>query len=143
MQVLGDGYTFVGWGSQPYFSEYDRGSSTQQFFTMKYSPPMESYRGFRFGWWGQPKTPPNIATVPHGTGTIVYASWNGATTVSSWRVLAGSSPSRLSAVGTQKDRYFEDTIYVNSGAPYFAVQALGPGGGVRATSAVVARGKAG
>jgi hypothetical protein len=143
MQVLGDGYTFVGWGAQPYFSEYDRGNSTRQFFTMKYSPPMESYRGFRFGWWGQPKTPPNIATVAHGKGTIVYASWNGATTVASWRVLAGSSPNRLSAVGTQKDRYFEDTIYVNSAAPYFAVQALGPGGGVRATSAVVARGKAG
>jgi hypothetical protein len=143
MQVLGDGYTFVGFGSQPYFSEFDRGNSTRQFFTMKYSPPMESYRGFRFGWWGQPSTPPNIATVAHGSGTIVYASWNGATTVSTWRVLAGPSPSKLSPVGTLKDRYFEDTIYVNSGAPYFAVQALGPGGGVRATSAVVARGKAG
>jgi hypothetical protein len=92
MQVLGDGYTFVGWGSEPYFSEYDRGSSTRQFFTLKYSPPMESYRGYRFGWWGQPKAPPNIATVAHGKGTIVYASWNGATDVSTWRVLAGPSP---------------------------------------------------
>jgi hypothetical protein len=143
MQVLGDGYTFVGWGSEPYFSEYDRGSSTRQFFTMKYSPPMESYRGFRFGWWGQPKAPPNIATLAKSNGTTVYASWNGATTVASWRVLAGTSRSRLSAVGTIPNRYFEDSTFVRSTAPYFAVQALGPGGGVRATSAIVARGSAG
>jgi arylsulfotransferase ASST len=143
MQVLPDGYTFVGWGSQPYFSEYNRGNSTQQFFTLKYSPPMESYRGFRFGWWGQPKTPPNIATVPSRKGTTVYASWNGATTVASWRVLAGSSRSRLAAVGTIPNRYFEDSTTVSSTAPYFAVQALGPGGGVRATSAIVARGSSG
>jgi Arylsulfotransferase (ASST) len=143
MQVLGDGYTFVGWGEQPYFSEYDRGNSTRQFFTMKYSPPMESYRAFRFGWWGQPSTPPNIATTPTSKGTTVYASWNGATTVASWRVLAGTSRSRLTAVGTFPDNFFECTMNVTSTAPYFAVQALGPGGGVRATSAVVARGSSG
>jgi hypothetical protein len=143
MQVLGDGYTFVGWGSEPYFSEYDRGNSTQQFFTMKYSPPMESYRGLRFQWWGQPSTPPNIATLPNSKGTTIYASWNGATTVASWRILAGSTRTKLTAVGTFPNRYFEDTMFVTSTAPYFAVQAVGPGGGVRATSAVVARGSAG
>src|SRR5205807_6172189 len=123
-QVLGAGYTFVGWGSEPYFSEFDRGSSTRQFFTMKYSPPMESYRGFRFGWWGQPKTPPNIATVASNKGTTVYASWNGATDIASWRVVAGSARSKLTAVGTIPNRYVEGSTNLTRSAPYFAVQAL-------------------
>jgi hypothetical protein len=143
MQVLPDGYTFVGWGSQPYFSEFDRGSSTRQFFTLKYSPPMQSYRGFRSPWWGQPRTPPNIATAANGKSTTVYASWNGATDVASWRVLAGPGVGRLTTVGTFPNTGFETTMNVSSTAPYFLVRALGAGGGVRATSAVVARGKSG
>jgi hypothetical protein len=142
MQLLPDGYTFVGWGEQPYFTEFDK-SSSRQLFRLKYNPPMESYRGIRSPWWGQPSTPPNIATAANGKSTTVYASWNGATTVSSWRVLAGSSRSKLTTVGTFPDKYFETTMTVRSTAPYFEIQGLGSGGGVRATSAVVPRGSAG
>ena len=35
-----------------------------------------------------------------GEETIVHASWNGATEVSSWRVLAGQRPGSLAAQAT-------------------------------------------
>jgi hypothetical protein len=137
VQALSDGYTFVGWGSAPYLSEFDR-SGTQN-FSMHYHDPMESYRGFRFGWWGQPNTHPDVSVSSASRGTTVYAAWNGATLVASWRVLAGSSPNKLLAVGTFPRTAFETAMSVRSTGPYFKVQALGSGGGVRGTSYVVQR----
>ena len=150
MQVFSDGSTLVAWGSQPYISEFS--TAGQQVFSMHYGSPMENYRAFQSGWWGQPEGPssnafaravPNIATAATGQGTTMYAAWDGATTVASWRVLAGSSPRRLAVVGTYPYTGFETNIYAPTKAPYLAVQALGPGGGVRATSRTVARGKSG
>jgi hypothetical protein len=65
----------------------------------------------------------------------VYASWNGATDVTAWRVLAGPRPDALVPVGDVKRTGFETQIVVHSGEPYFAVQPLG-GTNVLATSAV-------
>ena len=40
------------------------------------------------------RAPPSLVVQPDGAGTLtVAASWNGATEVASWRVLAGASPS--------------------------------------------------
>jgi hypothetical protein len=137
VQPLGDGNTFVGWGSSPWFSEF--GFHGAQRFSMRFYGPLEAYRGYRFQWWGQPATPPSIAATASGQGTRVYASWDGATDVSSWRVLAGPNGRALSAVGQFPMTSFETTMPVASSQPYFAVQALGNGGQVLATSGVVAR----
>jgi hypothetical protein len=137
VQTLSDGYTFVGWGAQPWLSEFT--PSGTQAFSLHFSTPMESYRAFRFGWWGQPSTPPDVAVAAASKGTTVYAAWNGATEVASWRVLAGSNPDSLKSAGVFPRAAFETTMPVSSAGPYFAVQALGGGGGVRATSAVVKR----
>jgi hypothetical protein len=142
-QILPDGNTFVGWGAQPYATEFWKRDGGRQLFSLHYHAPMENYRAFRYGWWGQPSTPPNIATSASSSGTTVYASWNGATDVATWRVLAGPTPNKLSPVGQFPKTYFETTMSVPSTEPYFAVQALGAGGGTRATSAIVARGHAG
>jgi len=137
VQILPDGNTFVCFGRAPYFTEFN--SSGKQLFSTWFSPPLQSYRGFRASWWGQPTTLPNLAVSRTSKGTTVYASWNGATTVSAWRVLAGPTPGHLSAVGQFGKTFFETTMRVSSTQPYFAVQALGSNGGVRATSAPVAR----
>ncbi len=136
-QVLPDGNTFVCFGAKPYFTEFS--PSGRQLFSAWFPSPLQSYRGYRFSWWGQPTTQPNIAVSPTSKGTTVYASWNGATDVSYWRVLAGPSPTRLTAVGQFSKAFFETTMKVSSTEPYFAVQALGANGGVRATSAATAR----
>jgi Arylsulfotransferase (ASST) len=135
VQQLSSGNVFMGWGQQPYFSEDN--SSGQQIFDARFTVPTASYRAYRFVWNAQPPTLPALA-VSAGTdgSTSLYASWNGATDVSAWRVLAGPAPQSLSDVGDVSRSGFETRITVHSGAPYWAVQALGSGGRVLATSAV-------
>ena len=63
---------------------------------------MTFYRAFRFPWSGRPLSPPAVLASLNNTGeeTIVHASWNGATDVASWRVLAGKQPGSLTAQAT-------------------------------------------
>jgi hypothetical protein len=61
-------------------------------------------------------------THPAG-GSVVYASWNGATEVNTWTVLAGKTGSALSRVASQRRSGFETAITVNTVGPFFAVTA--------------------
>ena len=98
-QLMSNGDSFVGWGAQPYFTEY--GPSGQTLFDAHLPTPGESYRAYRFQWSGTPSSPPSIAADKASGGSVdVYASWNGATEVSSWRVLAGTERNHLEPVGT-------------------------------------------
>ncbi len=67
----------------------------------------------------------------------VYASWNGATEVASWRVLAGPSPSQLAPVASAAKSGFETTIATPGPEPYVAVQALNSAGAVLGTSSTI------
>jgi hypothetical protein len=79
-QVLPGGNLFVGWGQQPYFSEFS--SSGKLVFDARFTSNTSSYRAYKFAWSGQPATPPSIAVSNNNDGTTqVYASGNGATTV--------------------------------------------------------------
>jgi hypothetical protein len=61
-------------------------------------------------------------------------SWNGATTVTGWQLLAGSSDRMLRTVATVADRAFETRIALATRASRFQVRALGAGGRVLASS---------
>lgn len=137
VQVLPDGNTFVGWGEQPYFTEFSK-SSGRQLFTVHFPAPLQSYRGYRFRWWGQPTTPPSVAASGTSSGTTLYASWNGATNVAGWQVLAGPGPGLLLPVEQfPTSNSFETQMNVSSTGPYFAVQALDIRGQVLGTSATI------
>ncbi len=140
LQVLANGDWVVGWGQADYLSEVTR--SGQVLFNAHLPPGWESYRTFVEPWSGHPGEPPALAAVA-GTGahaaTIVYASWNGATEVASWQVLAGSSPTALEPAGGAPRSGFETAIAV-PGAPagsYVAVQALSSAGAVIGTSRTI------
>ncbi len=138
MQALANGDWFVGWGQEPYFSEFSPEGAL--LFDAHFPPHDESYRAFRFEWTGTPAHPPAFAFQPGGTGAgTVYASWNGATLVASWRLLAGASATSLSTVAVVPRSGFETAIPVPAGTvgPYVAVQALGAAGQVLGTSAAV------
>jgi hypothetical protein len=133
------GRTFVGWGDAPYFTEYDRRG--RQIFDGRLRSANSSYRAYEFSWDGQPLTQPALAVHKRGHRvSTVYASWNGATDVASWRVLAGSAAGRLHAVGAGPRRGFESVIKVHTKARYFAVQALDSAGHELAESAAVKAG---
>src|SRR5207302_254158 len=83
-----------------------------------------SYRAYSATWTGTPATPPSLAVTPSGSGTTVYASWNGATGVARWQVLAGQSRSSLAVVGSAQRSGFETSMRVPRSAAYFAVRAM-------------------
>ncbi len=136
-QTLPNGDAFLGWGALPYFSEFS--PSGQLLFDAHMPAKEQSYRGYRFLWTGTPPSPPSIAaSASSATGPVtVYASWNGATNVASWRVLAGASTSSLTAVAAAVRGGFETAIATPAAAPYVAVQALDVTGAVIGTSKTI------
>jgi Arylsulfotransferase (ASST) len=129
-----NGDEFVGWGASPYFTEYT--AAGQVVFDAYMPPGDESYRALRFAWDGRPTTAPALSIARSGHTGIAYASWNGATDVAAWQLLAGSSASRLAPVGGAPRSGFETAIGVPATAgPYLAVHALAADGSVLGTSA--------
>ncbi|HYB24863.1 MAG TPA: arylsulfotransferase family protein [Solirubrobacteraceae bacterium] len=141
VQALPNGDWFVGWGQEPYFSEFSPEGTL--LFDAHFPTHDESYRAFRFAWTGKPAQPPVFAFQPGSAGaaSTVYASWNGATAVASWRVLAGARATSLSAIAQVVRSGFETAIPLAAGVtgPYLQVQALGAGGQVLGSSTAVSQ----
>jgi hypothetical protein len=133
-QALPGGGYMIGWGGLPNFTEFD--SQGRVVYDAQYPAGEFSYRVYRLPWAGQPLTHPAIAARSNAAGTTVFASWNGATTVDSWQLLAGSSPGHLKALSTTPRSGFETPIPA-PGAAYYQVRALSASGRVLATSAAV------
>ena len=131
-QPLPNGNVFVGWGSEPYFSEYSR--SGRLLFEGEFPEPNLSYRATLERWVGLPLSPPAGATRQTDGRTTVYASWNGATKVASWRVLAGPGAGRLTVVASAARSGFETAIPVPQSYKSYTLQALGADGRVLGTS---------
>jgi EmrB/QacA subfamily drug resistance transporter len=128
LEPLSNGNEFVGWGSAPYFTEYD--SSGNMLLDARLPGSDISYRATVEPWVGTPLYPPAGAAHRTGGRTIVYASWNGATQVRSWRVL-GDGGTQVAAATKSS---FETAIPVNQGAKSFRVQALDEHGRAIGTS---------
>jgi len=136
MQLLPSGRVLVGWGDLPYFTEFAENGAVV--VEGQFPVGDQSYRAFTASWTGHPTDKPAIAAkVNQAGGSVVYASWNGATEVESWTVLAGSTATELAEVGSQGRTGFETMITVNSSGPYFAVTANGAGGSVLGRSGAV------
>ena len=138
VQLLPGGRVFVGWGAQPYFSEF--APSGDLLLDGELPAGDQTYRAFTFDWDGAPAGDPAVVVHPNpARGSAVYVSWNGATQVQTWTVLAGKNPSALAAAGSQPRAGFETMISVNSNGPYFAVTAHDTSGRQLGRSATVKR----
>jgi len=127
-QPLANGDTFVGWGSEPYFSEY--GPSGQQLMEANFPGPDLSYRETLEPWVGEPLSAPAGAARQADGRTTVYASWNGATQVGSWRVLAGALAGKLRVVASAARSGFETAVPLPASYSSFEIEALDSGGRV-------------
>ena len=137
-QLLPNRHVFVGWGSNPYATEFD--GSGRVVFELRFGVGrVDSYRVFRFPWRGRPTTRPTVALRPDRDRTTVYVSWNGATDVARWRILAGNDASHLTPLATAAKKGFETKVDVGSNAPTFAVEAVAADGAVLRRSAPVDR----
>ena len=138
MQALAGGDWMVGWGESPWLTEYGPGG--QLLFDAHLPPSWESYRVYRQAW----SAPARWCRRPsrsraRARAATVYASWNGATEVASWRVLAGTSaqtlaPRRRRAAARLRDG--DRAARRRRPARFVQVQALDATGAVLGASAV-------
>jgi hypothetical protein len=138
MQTLADGSTVVGYGGVPAISQFSKGGSLLLDAHLPYE--MAFYRAFRFPWSGRPASPPAVLASLNDTSeeTVVHASWNGATEVAAWRVLAGKHTGSLAALATIPASGFESSTTLPVKHARVAVQALDSAGHVLSTSRTVA-----
>jgi arylsulfotransferase ASST len=85
VQLLENGDALVGWGTDPHFSEYTAAGAVRLDATLPHGG--ENYRTLRFPWHGRPTEHPAAVV----RGSTMYASWNGATEVASWKVEPGGA----------------------------------------------------
>jgi hypothetical protein len=136
MQVLPNGNVFVGWGRGLAISEFS--NDGELLLDFRVSPEHRSYRAFRFPWSGSPSDQPAAVAERTSENELeVYASWNGATEVAAWEVLAGPDPGQLESLGSIPRDGFETAILVQTSEPYIAVQAKHRSGRILSTSQLV------
>ena len=128
MQLLPNSNVLVDWGSPyNYFTELSRAS--RELLDVAWPLRGPSYRTlFTNTWVGTPYYPPSGAVQDE----TVYASWNGATEVARWEVLAGASSGVLHVVASQARAGFETAIRLAQSYKVYVVKALDSGGKVLA-----------
>jgi hypothetical protein len=136
MQRLSGGHVLIGWGQNPVVSEYTPGG--RELFSAELPRPNMSYRSYRDRWTAAPRTLPDVVASTDGKATRVYVSWNGATNVAAWEVLAGAAPGSLAPVASAPRRGFETVARLRASYAYVAVRAKNRAGAVVATSPAVA-----
>jgi hypothetical protein len=125
---------FVSWGVVPHITEF--GSAGRLKWDMTLS--RTTYRAIRGRWQGDPLSRPALAAQRSNGVVTAWASWNGATRVRQWRLLAGSSPDQLLRVGSRVPRHgFETRLRQPTGARYVAVRAIDGQGHVLAQSPAI------
>jgi hypothetical protein len=137
--ALPGGNWLMGYGGLPNFTEFSASGTVLLDGTL--GPDVQSYRTYLAPWSGVPSGVPAIAAQTAVTGQVtVEASWNGATNVSSWEILAGPSAGALRDIETVPRNGFETEVTLAQGAHAVAAEALGGTGEVLATSATIAPG---
>jgi hypothetical protein len=122
-QVLPNGNVLVGFGSQPFFTEYSR--SGKVLLDAQWPGVDLSYRAlFSSNWVGKPYYAPSGAVVKRHGRSTVYASWDGATQVAKWVVLAGHDRKRLTRVATAAKGGFQTAIHLKRAYREYRVTAL-------------------
>lgn len=137
VQTLPGGHVLVGWGSQPFCTEFDAEGGL--IADVRLPRGQQSYRAYRLPWSGRPQPAPDLAVADAGSGghRALYASWNGATAVRYWRLHAGPSTGALAPVALVRRRGFETALPLGGASGYVAVAALDRAGRQLAISAPV------
>jgi hypothetical protein len=136
-QALPDGGYFFAWGGgHSWVSEV--GPLGHVVFDAQISPSSnDTYRAYRLPWSGRPATRPSVVASTSKGATAVYAAWNGATDVASWRVLAGNARNALAPAVTAAWANLETQLGFTGTPRFLAVQALDAAGHLLGTSAIV------
>ena len=143
-QILPNGNAFLGWRDQALQSEHTPDGKVVMEASIL--PQLYSYRNFKFGWVGRPKTLPDVY-VDSGPGdfddgiprlvTNVYVSWNGATEVSYYNVFRVRKDGRRKMpvmVDRASRQGFETKMFFKGYGRHIEVEALDADGNVLGVS---------
>jgi hypothetical protein len=110
VQILPSGHVVVSWGTASHTTEFAADGTL--LLDADLPAGMYSYRGLWLAWRSTPHHLPAVtASRQRRSGLwLVYASWNGATEVTDWRVDAGPAADQLQPVGIAQHRGFETVI---------------------------------
>ena len=135
MQALDNGNVMIGWGSEPYFTEFGPNGSVE--YDARLPKGGQNYRAFRLPWHGRPSVPPTaVYQYRRGKGTV-YVSWNGATEVAAWRLDSGLRPGALRAGAKVARRGFETALRTTPGDKWARAVALDSAGHVLGRSKAI------
>ena len=133
MQTLPNTNVFIGWGRALAFSEFSKDG--ELLFDARLPTGNKSYKAFRFPWSAHRNDRPAAVAERISEDEVrVYASWNGATEVATWEVLAGPRPDQLESLASAPRNGFETGIPVRTSKPYLALRAKGRSGSVLGTT---------
>ncbi|KAM3531763.1 hypothetical protein MY4038_004341 [Beauveria bassiana] len=105
MQMLKEGHVLIAWGGNPAFVEYDKAGRPVMDVERgrvgggRRDGDMHAYRVGRHRWQGEPSWPPSVAVdapLKSTSNATVYVSWNGATDVAQWAILASDTADTVS-----------------------------------------------
>ena len=131
MDLLPDHKVVIGWGSSPFVSEFTY--SGKLISDAGFPTPDLTYRGYVSNWVGLPSTDQLRAVAGTRPGkTTVYASWNGATNVARWRVMAGTSAAHRHLVASAARSGFETALALSKASANYEIVALDSHGHVLA-----------
>jgi Arylsulfotransferase (ASST) len=121
------GNWLMGYGGLPNFTEFDASGHVLLDGTLGHN--VQDFRTYLAPWNGHPTSAPSVAAQSSAGGALTLAvSWNGATEVASWQVLAGASATSLAPAASASRSGFQTSIAVKPAPAYVAVQALNGAG---------------
>ncbi|KAI1275812.1 Arylsulfotransferase-domain-containing protein [Xylaria sp. FL0933] len=120
-QITRSGNIFLGWGANPTFTEYTPSGECVLDVQFDLWRPEKgypiNYRAYKMDWKAYPTWDPQIAVLEAGIdGQFkVYVSWNGATEVTTWQLLVGTSNNSVTKAVIEVPRAaFETEILLKS-----------------------------
>lgn len=126
-RALPNGNTLASFGTTGQAIEWRDGEVV---WTSRMPGSLWTYRTVRGSWQGAPVEPPVAVAERTGSTVTAWATWNGATEVAGWELLAGPDPGSLRVVGAAPRSGFETQVSGAVGAAddVVALRAVGGGG---------------
>ncbi|KAK4889743.1 hypothetical protein LTR27_011455 [Elasticomyces elasticus] len=131
-QVLSDGSVFQGWGDKAWFSEHNANNELVLVGTYTNTSVTETtamnYRAFSFEWESTPNTTkPAVYSyaLNDTTANTIYVSWNGATSVTTWRFYGAQQVRDMfEIIGNKTKTGFETSYRPPQFHPWVMVEAV-------------------
>ena len=126
-RILSNGDRLIGWGlgGNGTTTEY-AGAAHTVVFEAVFGNYASSYRVFRADWHATPVAAPTLGLARSGGTVRANVSWNGATDIVQWQLLAGPDANHLTVVQTAPYSGYQAVLTTPTGSSkrVFAVRAL-------------------